>query len=67
MNERISILLLEMAETLSEMFEAVEERFPASAGELGDWVEQLGIQIGQDLKQVGVRSPTDRHKGINAV
>ncbi len=38
-------LLPDLAETLAELFRAVEEREPRSVSELGRWVEGLGAAI----------------------
>ena len=46
-----SELLADLAETLAELFRAVEERDPQSAAELGRWVEGLGVAIANTLTQ----------------
>ncbi len=48
-NSRRDELLPDLAETLAELFRAVEDRHPRNASELGRWVEGLGVAIATSL------------------
>lgn len=50
-------LLADLAETLAELFRAVEDRHPESAEELGRWVEGLGAAIARTLTQEEAEEP----------